>query len=118
MPTNVASVRIDFKATIATLRDYPRELGCWSSMSAHADDISVIVSSHKHNDLVSETLKEYEAVTEAKINSEKLVGLQLGGSVKLLGVWFRPDSQRVKNWDAIRVRLPPTLNSELRESYS
>ena len=63
---------------LAMLRGIPRELGCGTSVSAYADDVTVIVSSHEHIELVGQSLQEYEAVTGAKINREKSVGLRLG----------------------------------------
>lgn len=44
-------------------------------MSAYADDVTHIVSKHKHIDLIGEARQEYEAVTGAKINPEKIIGL-------------------------------------------
>lgn len=81
---------------LATLKGIPRELGCGSSKSTYAVDVIVIVSSHRHIDLVSETLKEYEAMKVEKINSEMSVDLRLGtwgnkpipsNSISIVGHW-------------------------------
>jgi hypothetical protein len=101
----------------------PRELGCGRFTSAYADDVTVIVSDISEIEVIGTTLREYEAVTGAKINHEKSVGLQLGtwrgrsmppdsvvgrwtdGPVKLLGVWFGPDLQVDKNWGEVTSRV-------------
>ena len=71
--------------------------------TAYADDVSMLVT-------------RYEAVTGAKVNREKSVGLQLGswkgcalsvpfiwrdGPCKILGVWFGPNLQLEKNWSEV-----------------
>ena len=65
---------------------------------------------------LSKEIGRYEAVTGAKINREKSVGLRLGlwkgcalpgpfiwsdSSCKILGVWFGPDFQLEKNWSEV-----------------
>lgn len=83
------------------------------------DNITVIVLSHKQIDLVSETLKEYEAIMGAKINQEKnlwdcfsapgeagschpKVSPSMGHwTNRLLGAWFNPDIQMEKNWGEV-----------------
>lgn len=47
-------------------------------MSAYADDVTIIVSTRSHTELIGMTLKEYEVVTGARINTEMLAGMQLG----------------------------------------
>lgn len=104
------------------VRDIPRELG---ALSAYSDDFTVIVSNHRHNDLVGEAIKENKTVMEAKINRESSVVLRLGtrrskpmssktisivgawidGPVKLLRVWFVPDLQKEKNRGEITSRM-------------
>lgn len=46
-------------------------------MSAYADDLTVTVLDTRHIDLIITTLKEYEVVTEEKINQLKAASLQL-----------------------------------------
>ena len=80
--------------------------------TAYADDVSVLVTSSAEVEEVSKEIGRYEAVTGAKINREKSVGLRLGswkgcalpgpfiwkdGPCKILGVWFGPDLQLEKN---------------------
>ena len=48
-------------------RGIPRELGCGRAVSAYADDVTVIVSDISEIEVIGTTLKEYEAVTGAKI---------------------------------------------------
>ena len=85
--------------------------------TAYADDVSVLVTSSAKVEEVSKEIRRYEAVTGAKINREKFVGLRLGSwkrlcsswplhlerrSVcKILGVWFGPDLQLEKNWSEV-----------------
>lgn len=71
---------------LATLRGISRELECGRSVSAYADDATVIVPNHGHIEIVDETLKEYDAVVRVKINSEKSLNLWLGTS----GSSYRP----------------------------
>ena len=81
--------------------------------TAYADDVSALVTSSGEVEEVSKEIGRYEAVTGAKINREKSVGLRLGslkgcalpgpfiwedGPCKILGVWFGPDLQLEKNW--------------------
>lgn len=49
----------------------------WNSVFACGDDVTVMVSNHRHADLIGDTLKEYEAVRRPKINAEKSMGLKL-----------------------------------------
>ena len=80
--------------------------------TAYADYVSVLVTSNAEVEEVSKEIGRYEAVTGAKINREKSVGLQLGSwkgcalpghfiwkddPCKILGVWFGPDLQLEKN---------------------
>ena len=46
--------------------------------TAYADDVSVLATSRAEVEEVSKEIGRYEAVTGAKINREKSVGLQLG----------------------------------------
>ena len=84
--------------------------------TAYADDVSVLVTSSAEVEEVSKEIGRYEAVTGAKINREKSVGLRLGswkgcalpgpfiwkdGPCKILGVWFGPDLQLEKNWSEV-----------------
>lgn len=94
---------------LEALRGVSRDLECGKSVAAYAGDVTVIVSSHNHIDLIGRTLQEYKAVIAAKIDPEMSVSLQLStwrgkhmlfnsvlelwtdGSVKFLGVWFGLD---------------------------
>ena len=99
--------------------------------TAFADDVSVLVTSSAEVEEVSKEIGRYEAVTGAKINREKSVGLRLGSwkgcalpgpftwkngpsfqvkgpgraqpfhEPKILGVWFGPDLQLEKNWSEV-----------------
>ena len=84
--------------------------------TAYADDISVLVTSSAEMKEVNKEIGRYEAVTGAKINREKSVGLWLGswkgcalpspsiwrdGPCKILGVLFSPDLQLEKNWSEV-----------------
>ena len=74
--------------------------------TAYADDVSVLVMSSAEVEEVSKEIGRYEAVTGAKIDREKSVGLHLGswkgctlpapfiwkdGPCKILSIWFGPD---------------------------
>ena len=50
------------------LRGIPLELGRGRAVSAYADDVTVMVSDTTEVEVVGTVLKEYEAVTGAKIN--------------------------------------------------
>ena len=80
--------------------------------TAYTDDVSVLVTSSAEVEEMSKEIGRYEAVTGAKINREKSVGLRLGswkgcalpgsfiwkdGSCKILG----PDLQFEKNWSEV-----------------
>ena len=82
-------------------------------------DVSVLVTSSAEVEEVSKEIGRYEAVTGAKINREKSVGLWLGswkgctlpgpfiwkdGPCKIFGVWFGHDLQLEKNWSKVLQR--------------
>ena len=46
--------------------------------STHADKVSIIVMSSAEVEEISKEIRRYESISVAKINNEKLVGLQLG----------------------------------------
>lgn len=52
-----------------------RELVCGRSVSPYEDDVTVIVSSVRHFDLVGERVSDYEPVIGLKIKSERSMGL-------------------------------------------
>ena len=53
---------------LEVLRGIPFELGRGRAVSAYADDVTVMVSDTTEVEVVGTVLKEYEAVTRAKIN--------------------------------------------------
>lgn len=59
---------------MGTLRGIPLELGCERSVSAYGDDVTIIVLSNRHIEVVIKT-NEYNTVTRVKANLEKSVGL-------------------------------------------
>lgn len=111
-------------------RGIQRELYCGTSLSAFFDDVTVMVSSHEHIELVGETLKQYEVVTGATIIREMTVDLRFGtsrskdmssscasvvryvtdGSVNMFGEWFGHDPQTEKNRDDITCRVACLAN--------
>lgn len=82
---------------------------CGGSVSAYADDITIIMIETGHLQRVDKAIKVYKTMSGAKINLEKSVGLQLDtwksksmlsdsvvvrlieGTIKFLGVWFGLD---------------------------
>ena len=100
--------------------------------TAYADDVSMLVKSSAEVEEVSKEIGRYEAVTRAKINREKSVGLQLGswkgcapsgpfiwkdGPCKILGVWFGPD-QLEKNWSEVLEKVVAATELWLRRRLS
>ena len=100
---------------------------------AYADDVSVLVTSSAEVEEVSKEIGRYEAVTGAKINREKSVGLRLGswkgcalpdpfiwkdGPCKILGVWFGPDLQLEKNWSEVLEKVVAATELWLRRRLS
>ena len=101
--------------------------------TAYADDVSVLVTSSAEVEEVSKEIGRYEAVTGAKINREKSVGLRLGswkgcalpgpfiwkdGPCKILGVWFGPDLQLEKNWSEVLNKVVAATELWLRRRLS
>ena len=101
--------------------------------TAYADDVSVLVASSAEVEEVSKEIGRYEAVTGAKINREKSVGLRLGswkgcalpgpfiwkdGPCKILGVWFGPDLQLEKNWSEVLEKVVAATDLWLRRRLS
>ena len=101
--------------------------------TAYADDVSVLVTSSAEVEEVSKEIGRYEAVTGAKINREKSVGLRLGswkgcvlpgpliwkdGPCKILGVWFGPDLQLEKNWSEVLDKVVAATELWLRRRLS
>ena len=97
--------------------------------TAYADDVSVLVTSSAEVEEVSKEIGRYEAVTGAKINREKSVGLRLGslkgcalpgpfiwkdGPCKILGVWIGPDLQLEKNWSEVLEKVVAATELWLR----
>lgn len=60
------------------MRGNPRDIGHERSVIAYADDTTIIVTELQHLQCVGEAIKDYEAVTGAKINQLKLLALQFG----------------------------------------
>lgn len=67
----------------------PRRPSCGESVSAYADEITIILTKMEHPQRVGEAIKVYETVTGANINQEESVDLQLG---TLRGKWMLSDS--------------------------
>ena len=101
--------------------------------TTYADDVSVLVTSSAEVEEVSKEIGRYEAVTGAKINREKSVGLRLGswkgcalpgpfiwkdGPCKILGVWFGPDLQLEKNWSEVLEKVVAATELWLRRRFS
>ena len=101
--------------------------------TAHADDVSVLVTSSAEVEEVSKEIGRYEAVTGAKINREKSVGLRLGswkgwalpgpfiwkdGPRKILGFWFGPDLHLEKNWSEVLEKVVTATELWLRRQLS
>ena len=101
--------------------------------TAYADDVSVLVTSSAEVEEVSKEIGRYEAVTGAKINREKSVGLRLGSwkgcalpspftwkdsPCKILGVWFGPDLQLEKNWSEVLEKVVAATELWLRRRLS
>ena len=101
--------------------------------TAYADDVSVLVTSSAEVEEVSKEIGRYEAVTGAKINRDKSVGLRLGswkgcalpgpfiwkdGPCKILGVWFGPDLQLEKNWSEVLEKVVAATELWLRRRLS
>ena len=101
--------------------------------TAYADDVSVLVTSSAEVEEVSKEIGRYEAVTGAKINREKSVGLRLGslkgcalpgpfiwkdGPCKILGVWIGPDLQLEKNWSEVLEKVVAATELWLRRRLS
>ena len=101
--------------------------------TAYADDVSVLVTSSAEVEEVSKEIGRYEAVTGAKINREKSVGLRLGswkgcvlpgpfiwkdGPCKILGVCFGPDLQLEKNWSEVLDKVVAATELWLRRRLS
>ena len=101
--------------------------------TAYADDVSVLVTSSAEVEEVSKEIGRYEAVTGAKINREKSVGLRLGswkgcplpgpfiwrdGACKILGIWFGPDLQLKKNWSEVLEKVVAATELWLRRRLS
>ena len=97
--------------------------------TAYADDVSVLVKSSAEVEEVSKEIGRYEAVTGAKINREKSVGLRLGswkgcalpgpfiwkdGPCKILG----PDLQLEKNWSEVLEKVVTATELWLRRRLS
>ena len=101
--------------------------------TAYADGVSVLVMSSAGVEEVSKEIGRYEAVTRAKINREKSVGLRLGslkscalpcpfiwkdGPCKILGVGFGPDLQLEKNWSEVLEKVIAATELWLRRQLS
>ena len=104
-----------------------------AKFTAYADDVSVLVTNSAEVEEVSKEIERYEAVTGAKINHEKSVGLWLGswkgctlpgpfirkdGPCKILGVWFGPDLQLEKNWSEVLEKVVAATDLWLRRRLS
>ena len=89
--------------------------------TAYADVVSVLIMSSAEVEEVSKEIGRYEAVTRAKINREKSIGLRLGSwkvcalpgpfiwrdsPCKIFSVWFGPDLQLEKNWSEVLEKPP------------
>ena len=90
-------------------------------VSAFADDITVFVPRRLDIEAVKEAVVEYERVAGAKVNFDKSEGLRLGawrgsntlpgpfrwsdGPIRILGVWFGPDLQLVRNWSEVHAKV-------------
>ena len=96
--------------------------------TAYADVVSVLITSSAEVEEVSKEIGRYEAVTGAKINREKSVGLRLGSlkgpfiwkddPCKILGVWFGPDLQLEKNWSEVLEKVVAATELWLRRRLS
>ena len=101
--------------------------------TAYADNVSMLVTSSAEVEELSKEIGRYEAVTGAKINRKKSVGLRLGswkgcalpspfiwkdGPCKILCVWFRPDLQLEKNWSEVLEKVVAATELWLRRRLS
>ena len=101
--------------------------------TAYADDVSVLVTRSVEVVKVNKEIRRYEIVTGAKINRKNSVTLLLGSwkscvlhgpfslmekPCKILGVWFSPDLQLVKNWSEVLEKVMAAIDLWLRRRIS
>ena len=96
------------------LRGIPFAGPLTARVSSFADDTTVFVSRCLDIKTVKKAVSEYERIVGAKVNFDKSERLRIGawrgsdtylgpfswsdGSVRILGMWFRPDLQQERNW--------------------
>lgn len=83
------------------LRGIPFEQGLGRTMSAYANNVTVMVSDTSEVETIGSTLEEYESVAGVKISVEKSEGLRLG----TWRVRSRPSDGVVGHWTDRPVKL-------------
>ena len=105
-----------------------------AKISAFADGITVLMSSHLDILPVKIAVERYIKVAGAKINFDKREGLRLGawkgsfplpgpfhwsdGPTRIFEVWFGPELQLERNWLEVRVKVEAQVVTWLRRRLS